>query len=67
MIQDGKLGAPILGATLIGNGPETMKRIDMVGNDISYWPGTCGKGQWAPVTSGAPTLRIARITIGGRE
>ena len=67
LIQDGKLGAPILGATLIGNGPETMKQIDMVGKDISYWPGTCGKGQWAPVTSGAPTLRIARITVGGRE
>jgi len=67
LIENGKIGAPILGATLIGNGPEIMKRIDMVGNDISYWPGTCGKGQWAPVTSGAPTLRIARITIGGRE
>ena len=67
LIQDGKLGAPVLGATLIGNGVEIMKRIDLVGNDVSYWPGTCGKGQWAPVTSGAPTLRISRITVGGRE
>lgn len=67
LIENGKIGAPVLGATLIGSGPEIMKRIDMIGNDISYWPGTCGKGQWAPVTSGAPTLRISRITIGGRE
>jgi TldD protein len=67
LIENGKIGAPVLGATLIGSGSEIMKRIDMVGNDISYWPGTCGKGQWAPVTSGAPTLRISRITIGGRE
>lgn len=66
-IENGKIGAPVLGATLIGTGVEIMKRIDLVGNDISYWPGTCGKGQWAPVTSGAPTLRISRITIGGRE
>ncbi|KPJ60725.1 MAG: hypothetical protein AMJ46_05205 [Latescibacteria bacterium DG_63] len=67
LIEKGRITSPILGATLIGNGPEVMKRIDMVGNDISYWPGTCGKGQWVPVTSGAPTLRISRITIGGRE
>jgi TldD protein len=67
LIENGKIGAPVLGATLIGSGPEIMKRVDMVGNDISYWPGTCGKGQWVPVTSGAPTLRISRITIGGRE
>ncbi len=67
LIENGKLGAPVLGATLIGNGPEIMKRIDMIGNDIAYWPGTCGKGQWVPVTSGAPTLRISRITVGGRE
>ncbi|MCX5801875.1 MAG: TldD/PmbA family protein [Candidatus Eisenbacteria bacterium] len=67
LIENGKIGAPVLGATLIGSGPEIMKRIDMVGNDISYWPGTCGKGQYAPVTSGAPTLRISRITVGGRE
>jgi TldD protein len=67
LIDKGKITTPILGATLIGNGPDVMKSIDMVGNDISFWPGTCGKGQWVPVTSGAPTLRISRITIGGRE
>jgi len=67
LIKNGKIAEPVLGATLIGNGPEIMKRIDMVGNEISFWPGTCGKGQWAPVTSGAPTLRISRITVGGRE
>ena len=66
LIENGKLTAPIRGATLIGNGPEILKRIDMVGDDVGFWPGTCGKGQWVPVTSGAPTLRITSITVGGR-
>jgi TldD protein len=66
LIENGKIGAPVKGATLIGNGPEILKRIDMVGDDVDFWPGTCGKGQWVPVTSGAPTLRIASITVGGR-
>jgi TldD protein len=65
LIEDGAITAPLRGATLIGNGPEILKRIDLVGNDLSFWPGTCGKGQWVPVTSGAPTLRIASITVGG--
>jgi TldD protein len=65
LIENGKLTAPVRGATLIGKGPEILKRIDMVGNDLSFWPGTCGKGQWVPVTSGAPTLRITSITVGG--
>jgi TldD protein len=66
LIENGKITAPVKGATLIGNGPEILKSIDMVGNDLSFWPGTCGKGQWVPVSSGAPTLRIRSITVGGR-
>lgn len=66
LIEKGKITSPVRGATLIGNGPEILKRIDMLGNDLSFWPGTCGKGQWVPITSGAPTLRIASIVVGGR-
>lgn len=66
LIENGKITSPVRGATLIGNGPEVLKRIDMVGDDQAFWPGTCGKGQWVPVTSGAPTLRITAITVGGR-
>jgi TldD protein len=66
LVENGKVTAPVKGATLIGNGPEILKRIDMVANDLAFWPGTCGKGQWVPVTSGAPTLRITSITVGGR-
>jgi len=65
-IENGRLTSPVRGATLVGNGPEILKRIDMVGDDLAFWPGTCGKGQWVPVTSGAPTLRISSITVGGR-
>jgi TldD protein len=66
LIEDGKITSPVRGATLIGSGPEILKRIDMVADDQGFWPGTCGKGQWVPVTSGAPTLRIASINVGGR-
>jgi TldD protein len=66
LIENGKIGPPVRGATLVGNGPEILRRIDMVADDVGFWPGTCGKGQWVPVTSGAPTLRIASITVGGR-
>ncbi len=66
LIEKGKITSPVRGATLVGNGPEILKRIDMVGNDLSFWPGTCGKGQWVPITSGAPTLRISSIVVGGR-
>jgi len=64
-IEGGKLTYPISGASLVGNGPEIMKRIDRVGTDQKFWNGTCGKGQWVPVTSGAPTLRISAMTVGG--
>ncbi len=67
-IENGKLGAPIKGAMLIGNGPTDLHRIAMVGNDLALDPGigTCGKnGQGVPVGVGQPTLRIDRITVGG--
>jgi len=68
LIENGKLGAPVKGATLIGNGPEVMTRITMVGNDLKLddGVGTCGKeGQDVPVGVGQPTLRVDGITVGG--
>jgi TldD protein len=67
-IESGKLGAPLKGAMLIGNGPTDLKRITMVGNDLKLdeGSGTCGKnGQGVPVGVGQPTLRLDRITVGG--
>jgi len=68
LIEDGKITAPVKGATLIGNGPECMSRVSMVGNDLSLdsGVGTCGKdGQSVPVGVGQPTLKIDAITVGG--
>src|SRR6266849_1466928 len=67
-IEDGKIGAPLKGAMLIGNGPTDLHRITMVGNDLALDTGigTCGKnGQGVPVGVGQPTLRMERITVGG--
>ena len=67
-IENGKVTAPVKGATLIGNGPEAMHRVSMIGNDLALDPGvgTCGKqGQGVPVGVGQPTLRLDRITVGG--
>jgi len=67
-IEDGKLGRPLKGAMLIGNGPTDLNRISMIGNDFELDPGigTCGKnGQGVPVGVGQPTLRMDRITVGG--
>src|SRR5690348_12272274 len=67
-IDDGKVGAPVKGAMLIGNGPTDLHRVTMVGNDLALDTGigTCGKnGQGVPVGVGQPTLRIDRITVGG--
>jgi TldD protein len=67
-IENGKVGAPIKGAMLIGNGPTDLRRVSMVGNDLALDAGigTCGKnGQGVPVGVGQPTLRIDRITVGG--
>lgn len=68
MIENGKITYPIKGATLIGNGPDVLTRVSMIGNDLSLDPGigTCGKeGQSVPVGVGQPTLRIDGLTVGG--
>jgi TldD protein len=67
-IDNGKLGAPLKGAMLIGNGPTDLHRVSMIGNDLQLDTGigTCGKnGQGVPVGVGQPTLRMDRITVGG--
>jgi TldD protein len=69
-IEKGKIGAPVKGATLIGNGPDVLTRVAMVGNDLELdsGVGTCGKdGQSVPVGVGQPTLRIDGLTVGGVE
>jgi len=68
MIENGKLTYPVKGATLIGNGPDALTRVSMVGNDLELDSGigTCGKeGQSVPVGVGQPTLRIDGLTVGG--
>ncbi len=68
LIEDGKVTAPVKGATLIGNGPDSLTKVGMVGNDMALDPGigTCGKnGQGVPVGVGQPTLKLAGLTIGG--
>ena len=68
LIENGRLGAPVKGATLIGNGPEVMTRVSMVGRDLRLddGVGTCGKeGQDVPVGVGQPTLRVDGLTVGG--
>ena len=67
-IENGKVGAPVKGAMLIGNGPTDLHRISMIGNDFALDPGigTCGKnGQGVPVGVGQPSLRMDKITVGG--
>ncbi len=66
MVENGVITYPIRGATLIGNGLQTMLDIDAVANDFDTWTGTCGKnGQGVPVSSGQPTLRVSKMTVGG--
>ncbi|MBL6946862.1 MAG: metalloprotease TldD [Rhodospirillales bacterium] len=68
MIENGKIGAPVKGATLIGNGPDALTRVSMIGNDMQLDPGigTCGKdGQGVPVGVGQPTLKLDDLTVGG--
>jgi TldD protein len=68
LIDEGRIGAPIKGATLIGNGPDALTRVSMIGNDLRMDAGigTCGKdGQSVPVGVGQPTLRIEGLTVGG--
>jgi TldD protein len=68
LIENGRLGPPIKGATLVGNGPDVLTRVAMIGNDLKLdnGVGTCGKeGQSVPVGVGQPTLRIDGLTVGG--
>ena len=70
LIENGKVTTPIKGATLIGNGPQTMRQVTMVGDDLEFdgGIGTCGKaGQSVPVGIGEPTLKIDAITVGGSD
>ena len=70
VIENGKIGQPVKGATLIGNGPDVLTRVSMVGNNLALdnGVGTCGKqGQSVPVGVGQPTLRIDGLTVGGTE
>ncbi|WP_269333657.1 metalloprotease TldD [Futiania mangrovi] len=68
MVEEGKITAPVKGATLIGSGPESLKHISMIGNDMALDPGigTCGKaGQGVPVGVGQPTIKLDGMTVGG--
>jgi TldD protein len=68
MIEDGKVTFPVKGATLIGNGPDSLTKVEMIGDDMALDPGigTCGKsGQGVPVGVGQPTLKLSGLTIGG--
>jgi TldD protein len=68
LIEDGKIGSAIKGATLIGNGPDALTRVSMIGNDMKLDSGlgVCGKnGQSVPVGVGQPTLRLDGLTVGG--
>jgi len=68
LIENGKLGAPVKGATLIGNGPDVLTRVSLIGNDMKLDTGigTCGKeGQGVPVGVGQPTIKVDALTVGG--
>jgi TldD protein len=70
LIDNGRIGAPVKGAMLIGNGPDAMQRITMIGNDMKLdtGMGNCGKGgQWVPVGIGQPHLRMNEMTVGGTQ
>lgn len=70
LIEDGKITAPVKGATLVGNGPDVMTKVAMVGNDLKFTDGgwTCGKaGQMVPVGMGTPTVKVSEITVGGTK
>jgi TldD protein len=68
LVEKGEVAGPVRGATLAGNGPEVLSRVDMVGHDLGFGIGTCGKdGQGVPVSDAQPTLRIPGIAVGGRD
>ncbi|MBC8183538.1 TldD/PmbA family protein [candidate division KSB1 bacterium] len=67
-IENGKLTYPLKNATLIGTNVQILNKVSMIGNDMGYFLGSCGKeGQSVPVTAGTPTLKIDRMTVGGRQ
>jgi TldD protein len=68
LIKDGQVKEPVRGATLTGNGPQVLQKIDRLGKDLGYGVGTCGKdGQGAPVADAQPTLRIPSMVVGGQQ
>ena len=68
LIEKGSVSEPVRGAILIGNGPQVLKEIDMVGDDLGFGIGTCGKdGQGVPVGDAQPTLRIPELVVGGQQ
>jgi len=67
-IENGRLTVPVKNATLIGTNLQILNDVEMIGNDMGFFLGTCGKeGQSAPVTAGTPTLKIRKMTVGGRQ
>ncbi|WP_108669082.1 TldD/PmbA family protein [Peribacillus acanthi] len=68
LVKDGKIGKPIKGATLVGNGPETIKLVDMVGNQLAHGAGMCGSLSGSiPVNVGQPMIRVSEMTVGGSK
>ena len=68
LIENGKVTAPVRGATLIGASLDVLTGIDAIGNDLAMKSGFCGKdGQQVPVGTGQPTVRISEITVGGTD
>ena len=68
LIERGLIGPMIKNATMMGNGPKVLRDIDMIGTDLGFGIGTCGKdGQGVPVADAQPTLRIPEIIVGGRQ
>jgi TldD protein len=70
LIENGQIGAPVKGATIIGNGPDVLTRVSRIGHDLALdqGVGTCGKdGQGVPVGVGLPTIRIDGLTVGGTQ
>jgi TldD protein len=66
VIENGKVKHPVRGAILTGNGPKVLEIIDMVGTDLTFQTGVCGKYDHAPVSDAQPTIRIPKILVGGR-
>jgi TldD protein len=68
LIENGRVGGPVRGATLVGNGPEVLQGIDAIADDLDVKAGMCGKeGQSVPVGTGQPTIRIRELTVGGTD